>query len=198
MTRVHPLYIVVEDVLSETVMSRLLAHVEYTGNMVCRIARGNGQIKSNLAKYKQASRVIPHIILTDLDRFPCPPALLDHWNVGTLPSTMLLRIAVREVEAWLLSDRKNIAAFLHTAVTRIPLSPEIEADPKRVLFNAINKTRLRRLIEEMVPSSGAHIGPMYNAHMCDFVRNHWQIPEACENAPSLVRTLTRLSAFLKD
>ena len=69
MTRVHPLYIVVEDVLSETVMSRLLAHVEYTGNMVCRIARGNGQIKSNLAKYKQASRVIPHIILTDLDRF---------------------------------------------------------------------------------------------------------------------------------
>jgi hypothetical protein len=197
MTRKDFLNIVVEDVLSEAVMQRILATVGYAGTVTYRITRGNGMIKANVGKYKAASRIIPHIVLTDLDRYPCPPALLDVWNVGELPPSMLLRIAVREVESWLLSDRKGIASFLHTAIEKVPYYPEREDDPKQALFNVVRKTRKRRLIEEIVPLPGAHIGPLYNEHMCNFALNHWNIDAAVVDAPSLARNISRISGFLQ-
>ncbi|MBI5657462.1 MAG: hypothetical protein HZC44_11890 [Geobacter sp.] len=197
MSYADSLNIVVEDVLSEAVMNRLLAHIGYAGETTYRITRGNDQIKKNVPKYKGASRIAPHIVLTDLDRYPCPPALLDDWDVGKLPSSMLLRIAIREVEAWLMSDRNGIAAFLHAAVDKIPFCPEAEDDPKQTLFSVIRKSRKRRLVGEMVPQPGAHIGPLYNERMCDFALNHWQIEAAIENAPSLARSIARISDLLR-
>lgn len=191
------LNIVVEDILSEVVMGRLLEHAGYAGKTTFRIAGGNVQIKQNISKYKGTSRVARHIVLTDLDSYPCPPALLDAWNVGELPPTMLLRIAVREVEAWLLADRKGIASFLHAPVEKIPVLPETESDPKQTLFSLIRKSRKRRLVEEMVPKPGAHIGPLYNERMCDFALNHWQIEAASENASSLCRNISSITAFLQ-
>lgn len=178
-------------------MNRLLAYAGYTGNVRYRITRGNDQIKKNVPKYKGASRFVPHIILTDLDRYPCPPALLDSWGVGELPPTMLFRIAVREVEAWLLSDREGIATFLHTATVRVPFNPEAEDDPKQTLYSLVRKSRKRRLVEEMIPQPGAHIGPLYNEHMCDFAMNHWQVEVAVENAPNLAKNILRITAFLQ-
>lgn len=198
MSCILSLYVIVEDILSEAVMRCLLDHLGYEGHPTYLVTRGNGQIRSNIERYKAASRVIPHIILTDLDRHSCPPTLLDVWGVGALPSTMLLRVAVREVEAWLMSDRKNLAAYLSSSVTRLPIYPEQEPDPKTTLFNVIRKTRKRRLIDEMVPQPGAHIGPLYNERMCEFVRNHWQVEIAKVNAPSLARTHLRISEFLKN
>ena len=178
-------------------MNRLLAHIGFAGKTIFRITRGNDQIKQNISKYKGASRVIRHLVLTDLDRYPCPPALFDDWNVGELPPTMLLRIAVREVEAWLLADRNGIAFFLHAPVEKVPFSPETEDDPKQSLFSVVRKSRKRRLVEDVVPKPGAHIGPLYNELMCDFALNHWRIEAALENAPSLSRNISRISAFLQ-
>jgi hypothetical protein len=193
------LNVVVEDVLSEAVMLRLLAKAGYIGNPpTFRIARGNSMIRTNLDKYKGASRVIPHIVLTDLDRYPCPTALLADWRVGALPPTMLLRIAVREVEAWLLADRKGIADFLHVAIEKVPLSPESIDDAKQALFNVIRKSRRRRLVEEMIPQPGAHIGPLYNDRMRNFALNCWRIETAAANAPSLDRSILRIAAFLAN
>ena len=194
---VSDLNVVVEDAVSEAVMVRLLAYVRYSGRIVYRIERGNGNIRKNIDKYKGASRVVPHLVLTDLDRYPCPPALLDDWNIGKLSGTMTFRIAVREVEAWLLSDRQNIATFLMVAVEKVPCNPESLDDPKQALFGVIRKSRKRRLIEEMIPQPGAHIGPLYNERICDFVLNHWHIETAATNAPSLARNLARISAFLR-
>lgn len=193
------LNVVVEDVLSEAVMQRLLAKAGYMGNPPSfRIARGNNAIRINLDKYKGASRVIPHIVLTDLDRYPCPTALLADWRVGVLPPTMLLRIAVREVEAWLLADRKGIADFLHVAIDKVPLSPETMDDAKQALFNVIRKSRKRRLVEEMVPQPGAHIGPLYNDRLREFALNCWQIETAAAIAPSLDRSILRITSFLAN
>lgn len=196
MSFVKSLNVVIEDVLTEVVMRRLLSRLGYTGMTTYRVTRGNGAIKANVDKYKGASRVVPHIVLTDLDRYPCPPALLTAWSVGKLPPTMLLRIAVRETEAWLLADRNNFATFLMAAVEKVPNDPEALADPKQAVFGVVRKSRRRRLIEEMVPSPGAHIGPLYNERMCDFALNHWDIEVAAGNAPSLARNIARISAFL--
>ncbi len=192
------LMVVTEDVLSETVLQRLLQNTGYSGAApIFRIARGNAAIRKNLGKYKGASNTIPHIVLTDLDLYPCPLALMNDWRVGALPQSMLLRIAVREVEAWLLADREGIASFLHTAVEKVPFEPELLDNPKHALFGIIRKSRKRRLVTDMVPLPGAHIGPLYNDRMCDFALNHWKVEAAVENAPSLARNIARISDFLR-
>lgn len=191
--------VAVEDVLSEAVMRRLIAS---SGRhlVIDRVvnAHGYGQIKAGMAKFKAASRVLPHVILTDLDRYPCPPALLNDWGAISLPPQLLFRIAVREVESWLLADREGIAEFLHIAVTKVPRNPEAEADPKLALINLARRSRKRSLTEELVPQAGsaAPIGPLYNARLREFVNDKWDVDRAMAHADSLARTLTRLCAFL--
>lgn len=199
MTYAPSLIIAVEDELSGAVMSRLIA---FSGRqfVIDRIinARGYGQLKAGIAKYRLASRVLPHVLLTDLDRSPCPPALLDSWGARNLPSQLLLRIAVREVEAWLLADREGLADFLHIDVNKMPHAPEQEKDPKQKLINLARKSKKRRMAQEIVPEPGssAPIGPLYNKHFVDFVNSRWNIEQASANAPSLARALSRLSTFL--
>ncbi len=192
------LNVIVEDVLSEAVMQRLLSYVGYTGTATYRVMRGNNRIREGIPKYVGACRFYPHIILTDLDQFPCPTALIDNWNLGTTPKSMMFRVAVREVEAWLMADRETFSWFLSVAKEKIPFDPEREVDPKRCLFGIVRKSRKRRLIEEIIPTSGAHIGPLYNMHLCSFVQDHWRLEVAAENSPSLAKCIERLISFVKE
>lgn len=191
--------VVVEDELSGAVMRRLIAA---TGRnfVIDRMinTRGHGQIKSGIEKFRTSSYALPHVVLTDLDRYPCPPALLDNWGATDLPPQLLFRIAVREVEAWLLADREGIAEFLHVAVSKVPHAPEAEDDPKRTLINLARRSRKRRLAQELVPALGsaAPIGPLYNARLSEFVNDKWNVDQAKLLADSLSRTLNSLCVFL--
>lgn len=201
MTHTRSIAVVVEDELSGAVMRRLIAA---TGRnfVIDRMinARGHGQIKSGIEKFKTSSYALPHVVLTDLDRYSCPPVLLDNWDATDLPPQLLFRIAVREVEAWLLADREGIAEFLHVAVSKVPHIPEAENDPKRTLLNLARRSRKKRLAQELVPAVGsvAPIGPLYNARLSEFVNDKWNIEQAKLLADSLSRTLNRLSVFLPD
>lgn len=193
------LLLAVEDELSAAVMCKL---VQATGRgfVITRImnARGCGQLKAGMEKFRTACHVLPHVVLTDLDQYPCPPALIAAWKAKALPPQMLLRIAVREVEAWLLADRDGIANFLSVAKNKVPQDPEAEADPKRTLINLARKSRKRRLSIELVPETGssASIGPLYNARLSEFVDTAWDVDRARTVAPSLDRTLSRLASFM--
>lgn len=200
MTLRQSLVIAIEDELSGAVMEKLIS---FSGrNFTIRVfnARGFGELKKGISKFCQASRVLPHIILTDLDRYPCAPALLENWGAIQLPSTILVRIAVREVEAWLLADREGIAEFLHIDLHKVPMAPETEEDPKRKLINLARKSRKRRFSQEIVPSIGsaAPIGPFYNHHLINFVNTRWDIDQARQRAPSLERAIFRISSFLLE
>jgi hypothetical protein len=193
--------VVVEDDLSEAVMRRLIASSgsRFSVDRVIN-ERGNTQIKKGILKYKTASHSVPHIVLTDLDRIPCAPVLLNDWRVGELPQRMLFRIAVREVEAWLLADRKGIAEFLAVPTTKIPQQPESLDDPKQTLINLARKSRKRSLAQEIVPENGsvAKYGPLYNARLSQFVSEGWNLDDARRLAPSLDRTVLRIHEFLRD
>lgn len=182
-------------------MSRLISFSgrNFTINRVFN-ARGNARLKDGMTKFREASRVLPHIILTDLDRCPCPPELINNWKVNHLPPQLLFRVAVREVEAWLMADRAGIAEFLHIDVSKVPYAPETEEDPKRTLINLARKSRKRRLSLEIVPEVGsaAKIGVLYNTHFVNFVNSSWNIEQACLCAPSLDRTLSRISTFMSE
>lgn len=191
--------LVVEDELSASVMRRL---VQASGRdfVISRVfqPQGFGQIKVGIDTFKKASHTLPHVILTDLDRYPCPPALLADWKAIRLPAAMLLRIAVREVEAWLLADREGMADFLGVPASKVPSFPESEPDPKRCLINLARRSRKRRLTTELVPEPGARtpIGPLYNQRLSTFAEGEWDVDRARLSAPSLDRAITRLSAFM--
>lgn len=189
----------VEDELSAAVMQRLVAAVD-RGFVIARIinARGNARLRADVEKFRTACHVLPHVVLTDLDRIPCPPELLKKWGALNLPPRLLIRIAVREVESWLLADRSGIADFLAVATIKIPAEPEREVDPKQTLINLARRSRRRRLTQELTPEPGSpnQIGPLYNARLTEFVNNGWDVTRARANAPSLERTMKRLSTFL--
>ncbi|MBK7768616.1 MAG: hypothetical protein IPI44_22815 [Sulfuritalea sp.] len=191
--------VAVEDELSAAVMRRLVASVD-RDFVIDRIinTRGNGLLRAGVPKFKSASHVLPHVVLTDLDRSPCPPDLLQKWGAINLPAQLLVRVAVREVEAWLLADRFGIADFLAVAAIKVPANPEGETDPKRTLINLARRSRKRRLAQELVPTPGSpnKIGPFYNARLTEFVSRQWNVMQARGNAPSLDRALARLSTFL--
>lgn len=193
------LLVAVEDELSAAVMRKL---IQATGRnfVISRImnARGYGRLKADMGKFKTASHVLPHVVLTDLDQYPCPPALLADWKALALPPRLLLRIAVREVEAWLLADREGIAAFLSVAKGKVPQNPEAEADPKRTLINLARRSRKKRLALELIPETGssASIGPFYNARLSEFVNSSWDVERARTVSPSLDRALCRLTSFM--
>jgi hypothetical protein len=192
--------LVVEDVLSLAVMERLLP---FTGRgyivKIPLVTRGAGNIKKSIAKYRQASHVLPHVILTDLDQVACPPTLLAQWGVSQLPPAMLFRVAVREVESWLLADRSGFASFAGVALNKVTQNPESLLDPKQALVNLVRRSRNRRLATELVPATGSaqSIGPLYNERLSAFARDGWDVTAAMASAPSLSRTVGRLQTFMK-
>ena len=200
MSQALEIALVVEDALSLAVMERLLADTR-RGFSVARpmVVRGAGAIKASITKYRQASHALAHIVLTDLDKMECPPALLAQWGVTQTPSAMLFRVAVREVEAWVLADREGFATFAGIALNKVPHSPELLADPKQMLINLVRRSRNRRLVTQLVPPAGSSvpIGPMYNERLGAFARQDWNVQAAMANAPSLCRTMARLQTFLR-
>lgn len=162
------------------------------------VERGFGNIKASLSKYRNASHVVPHIVLTDLDRAECPAALRHGWKATDLPATMLFRVAVREVESWLLGDRHGFAQFASVAANKLPQQPEVLEDPKQALIGMVRRGRRRRLIQEIAPAPGSPIaiGPLYNERLSAFAEQVWDIDAAAAACPSLQRTRQRLAAFL--
>jgi len=191
---------VVEDVLSLSVMQKVLAHTN-RGYAVIRTLNESGvdKIRMSLSKYRNASRVLAHVVLVDLDNMPCAPALRQQWGMAVVPDTLLFRVAVREVEAWVLADRAGFARFAGIPASKVSQAPETLADPKQALINLVRQSRHRRLVADLVPEQGTSMskGPMYNERLGQFVREKWDVTAAMQAAPSLQRTVDRLKHFLE-
>lgn len=188
--------IVGEDELSLAILTRLIYEYKSEACISYKfLAKGFGNIKANTTKYMNASLVLPHIILTDLDRHTCARSLFDDWGLINIPPSCLFRIAVKEVEAWILSDRSGIANFLNIQINRIPSYPEQELDPKEALLNLAKSTKRRGLSAELVSNSSAGliIGPLYNFRLCEFVTHSWDVNATIQNSNSLSKAVLRIS-----
>ena len=120
-----------------------------------------------------------------------PPSLRGAWLDAKPQEIFLFRIAVREVEAWLIADREALAGFLKIKIMHVPYKPEELVDPKRVLLELA--TRAPRRIRNgplPEPRSKAIIGPEYNELLTDYVRSSWDIEAAANRAPSLRRAVS--------
>ncbi len=137
-------------------------------------------------------------MLTDLDQCPCASALITDW-MGNVRRhhKLLLRVAVREVEAWLLADPQPLANFLNVSASRIPTAPDQLPDPKRTLVQLARRSRTRSIRMDIAPAEGstATQGPNYNGALRPFVENEWNPQQARISSPSLDRAIRAIYAL---
>jgi hypothetical protein len=189
-------YLATEDALSEAVAERLILEENYGLQVAVRVGRkGNTFLRMKLPQFKEIARSIPIFVLTDLDLVKCPVCLIEEWNGREkLPAKMLFRVAVREIEAWLLADREGFAAFSGVPLHRIPDQPETLVNPKETLLNIVRRYGKRVIKADILPERGstARIGLSYNQALCAFVKSTWSPDRAALVAKSLHSTRYRL------
>jgi hypothetical protein len=187
----------VEDKLSEAVSIRVLEEfgVDVTQ---CLGLRGKGYLQKKAQNFNQTAKGFPVFLLTDQDTPQiCPPQLIKSWIKGDLNPKFFFRVAVMEVESWIMADRKGISDFFSIPLTRIPKDTDAILQPKEFLVSLARLSKKRSLREEIVPRPGAttKVGPGYNIRLEEFVRGHWHIERATSVSTSLQRTFARLRAF---
>ena len=191
----------VEGLLDEAVLRRL---VHMTGGVPGSVYGKNGKVHllEKLTGYNQAARFspCPWLVLVDLDQsYMCAPPARARWLAGSA-RRMCLRIAVHEIEAWLLADRDGISKFLAVRNSLIPENPEAELDPKRTMVEIASYSRRSEIREDMVPrpGSGRSVGPAYPSRLIEFVERSWRPDNASHRADSLRRCLERLGELVKE
>jgi len=183
----------VEGLVDEAVLRRLIREA----GMQCVAVygkEGKPYLIEQLPKYNNAARYAPWCILIDLDRDAgCAPEFIDRILPDRAPG-MVARVAVREVESWLLADRVNMAKFLGVRQVDIPRDPDALDDPKRQVIDLARRSRYRAIAQDLVPrpGSGRAEGPAYTSRMIEFATRLWQPREAAELSPSLARCIAAI------
>ena len=196
---VHPPLVItaaVEGTLDQVVLQRL---IEDAGGAMGPVhgRKGKNYLRKNIGAFNHAAKFTPWIVLVDLDQdADCAPSLRQEWLQEPNPK-MEFRVAVHEVEAWLLGDRDRLAQFLRVSRSGISAQPETLTRVKRDLVQLAASSRRREIVEDLVPrpSSGRTVGPAYSSRLAEFVidrTNGWRPQVAAKVCPSLDRLIKRL------
>lgn len=188
----------VEGLVDEAVVTRLIAHLGFEiGPIYGR--RGRPHLLGRAPSYNHAARFTPWLILADLDSDECAPALVAR-VVPTPAALIRFRVAVREVEAWLMGDRDRLADFLSVPRAAIAANPEILTHPKRSMLELAARSRSATLRRRMLAPRGAPfgVGPAYTATLMEFVAEHWRPDVAATRVESLDRALSALEGLRRQ
>jgi hypothetical protein len=199
-------YAWVEDAPSAAVARRLVQHRNESAPVELRfvdgfpdIAGGYGDIKHKCGSFlKMANAGIHVFAITDLDAAPCASGLVLDWFSPAglpLPEKLYFRVAVREIEAWLLADLDAFASYLGIPAANFSSVPESLPDPKQHLLNVIRQKSTKSIHREMLPRRNMRIGPAYNEVLTKFVQTKWSPARAAAHAPSLSRAIHALEKF---
>lgn len=194
---VKKIAVVAEDRLTQAVLHKCISEVLPAYSVVrTEVKSGRGNVQRELGAYSALAQVMPVLIGVDLDGDECAPTLLGGW--GRLPpqAGLLLRIAVREIESWVLADQRRIANFIGAAPNEVPRRPDELADPKRSLLELARAHAGTELKADLVPrnydASYPRIGPAYNLRLSAFVAKKWRPHVARQKSASLERAMVAL------
>lgn len=188
-----------EGAVDLAIMRRLL---EEAGLPVGPVVWGEGRNtgKDGMAKRLRgwaagAAHGPAFFVLRDLDRDErCAGAL----RAQILPSVsprLVLRIAVRAADGWLIADRERLAGALSIAPASLPADPDGCSDPKAAIIAAARKSRsslVRRGVPPR-PESGRRQGEDYATTLIAFAREEWRPADAAHHSDSLRRARRSLA-----
>ena len=191
-----PANIAAEDQLSEAVLRKIAAINGSYHIGTCYRKGGYGYLKKTINGFNNAAKGTPFIVLCDLED-ECAPSLINNWLVYPKHPNLIFRVAVKEVEAWLLADPYGIASYFGISPTLVPKNIDAIEDPKKCLIELAKRAKKRELRSAIAPVSGstARVGPDYNNQLADFVNTVWNIDDACKNSDSLRRAVNAITNF---
>ena len=189
----------VEGPVDEAVAKRLIAFVGGSPGAVFG-KNGKSRLRTRIMGYNNAARRSPWVVLVDLNHDQeCAPLLRSEW-LPEPAGKMCFRVAVHEVEAWLLADRKGIARFLGVPQSAVPRDPEAIDDPKKAMVDLAKSSSRRPIREDMSPreGSGRPVGPAYASRLMEFAGGAWSPEEAMNTSDSLRRCVECLTKLIKE
>lgn len=186
----------VEGDVDEAVLSRLVVHAGgEVGTVFGR--KGKDHLRNRVNGYNSAAHRSLWMVLVDLDHQRCAPLLTRTWLPHPSQS-MCFRVAVREIEAWLMADRERFASFIGVARTLVPVQPESVNDPKGLVVQLATRSRKREIREDLVPTarSGRKVGPAYTSRLIEFAHGPWRPDSAASASDSLNRAMRCLKELV--
>jgi hypothetical protein len=183
----------VEGLVDEAVVQRLITHAGGLSGAIYT-SRGKSALLAGLRAYNQAARHSRWAVIIDLDHdADCAPEFCAA-HLPVISEFMCFRVAVREVESWLLADREQIAHFLGVPDNRVPQLPDEIADPKWQMVDLARHSRKRDIRDDLVPQpgSGRETGPAYPSRLIEFAGDTvggWRPDVAARASDSLSRCL---------
>jgi hypothetical protein len=188
------IHVIVEDQLQELCIRKLLEI--YRSNVWADYQNSGGKDKilKKIHNLYKAATDYPHIVCIDLDRDECAPSMLQDLKLLHVHSPQfMLRIMVREVEAWILADRANFARYLGISVKNIPTNTETINDPKEFIISLARRSKQN--MRDLIPIGCGKVGPGYNAILGKFISVMWDPEKARFHNDSLNRAIDRLAVF---
>lgn len=189
-------YIVCEDQLSEAVMRKMVKDslTDLELEFISIGKKGRGFIKSRINDFNNQSNNLPFFVLADLDTDSCVPGLKERWLKRPCRDNLIFRIAIREVEAWLLADDRGFSQFLNLDPAYIRKEvdfPDMVMNPKEKLIFLVERSRKKELKKDIVRKENTVFkqGPGYNTRLTEYVLNYWDIERASVRSDSLKRAL---------
>lgn len=191
--------VAVEGVIDAVVAQRI---VTFAGLRLARaplISGGKQKLDRQLRGYNNASKHSSWLVLRDMDHdAPCATALCRQL-VPEPSQGLILRIAVRAIESWLIADRPGLAHYLRVPVGSVPLDPERLSSPKDSIIRLAKRSKSEALRRSLVPMKGsiARVGPGYTGRISEFALTAWDPAAAVECSRSLARTILRLKSIVE-
>ena len=180
----------VEGLVDEAVVRKVIAHA---GGEAGPVYGKNGKpaLRRQIQGYNNAARHSPWLVLVDLNTdADCAPPMRESWLTDPAP-LLCFRVAVRQVEAWLMADRESLASYLGVAQATIPQDPETLPNAKATMVNLARRSRRRVIREDMVPreQSRRPVGPAYASRLIEYVQTKWRPEPAAARSESLRRAI---------
>lgn len=194
-----PVTLAVEDILSEAVARQMMADANPLLVVDQVIGhQGYGFLKLKLRALNQAAHNgVVSVVVADLDAHETPELLRRSWLDLDLHPNLIFRVAVREIEAWLLADAIGMSEFLGIPEGRIPVDIERVGNPKELVVNLARRSRKASIKKALVPGVGSSscVGLEYNDFMLGYTRSHWSLARAMERSESMRRAHAAIREF---
>jgi hypothetical protein len=194
-----PIAVATEDQLSEAIALRLISEIAMPHHVTHKLRKGGfGYLRSRMDSWYQMAQHQVMFVLTDLDRAGCLVEFRDQWlNSRHPPASLLFRVAVREVESWVLADHVAMRSLIGEKGV-LPVAPDELADPKQALLGLARRAPkpIREDLLKIIDGQLAQ-GVGYNARLVEWVHSEWCPKRAAARSPSLARTRMRLTEAVR-
>jgi hypothetical protein len=189
----------VEGIVDEAVVRRLIA---CAGGLPGPVYGKNGKpaLLQKIKGYNNAAIREPWVVLVDLNSdADCVPPLRQDWLPTPAPR-LCFRVAVRQVEAWLMADAETLADYLGVGRHTIPADPEALQNAKVEMVNLARRSRRSAIRQDMVPrpGSGRAVGPAYASRLIKYAETCWRPEVAARRADSLRRAIDCLKRLVEQ